>query len=231
MQIDSSKIPQVIKFYFSTSLLLFGMFSLQAQDTSVSSDSLTTPFRQGRWLTGLSGSISSNTNKISSVDEKTITNEFGLNFSTGRFIKNRWLLGGKINADRASSAGSVDRTTESLFIGPFVSHYLSSNNRGSLFTTLSTGYVRYREETQLNTLQAPTELSSEGGGFGALVGLGYSYVIHDKIAFDIGFNLNLFWIGVDQEELPSGMVSSQDISVRNIAFTFGFNVLLDDFFF
>ncbi|MFS4491639.1 hypothetical protein [Maribacter sp. 2308TA10-17] len=231
MQVDSSRIPHFLKFHFCFSLLLFGMFGLQAQDTSITSDSLTTPFREGRWLTGLSGSISSNTNKTDASEAKTVTNEFGLNFSTGRFIKDRWLLGGKINADRASSAGSVDRTTESLFIGPFVSHYLSANDRGSLFTTLSTGYVRYREETQLNTLLAPTELSSEGGGFGALVGLGYSYVIHDKIAFDIGFNLNLFWIGVDQEELPSGMVSSQDLTVSNIAFTFGFNVLLDDFFF
>ncbi|QCX00615.1 hypothetical protein FGM00_11060 [Aggregatimonas sangjinii] len=223
-----TKFPCVLRQFLLLSGLLFLVQSATAQ---VIGDSLDTPFRKGRWLTGLSGSISSNTNKTGISEEKTITNEFGLNFSTGRFIKDRWLLGGKINTDRASSAGSVDRATESLFIGPFVSHYLSTNERGSLFTTLSTGYVRYREETQLNTLQASTELSSEGGGFGTLVGLGYSYVIHDKIAFDIGFNLNLFWIGVDQEELPSGMISSQNIAISNIAFTFGFNVILDDFFF
>ncbi len=223
-----TKFPCVLRQFLLLSGLLFLVQSATAQ---VMVDSLDTPFRKGRWLTGLSGSISSNTNKVSAVDEKTITNEFGLNLSTGKFIKDRWLLGGKINADRASSAGSVDRTTESLFVGPFVSYYLSSNSRGSLFTSLSTGYVRYREETKLNTLQVTNELSSEGGGFGALVGLGYSYVIHDKIAFDIGFNLNLFWIGVDQEELPSGMISSQNIAISNIAFTFGFNVILDDFFF
>lgn len=231
MQINFPSVPYLLKSHFCFVLLLFAIFGIQAQSISVTSDSLNTPFREGRWLTGLSGSISSNTNTVGTSETKTITNEFGLNLSTGKFIKDRWLLGGKINTDRASSAGTVDRTTESLFIGPFVSHYLSSNARGSLFTTLSTGYVRYREETQLNTLQAANELSSEGGGFGGLVGLGYSYVIQDKIAFDIGFNLNLFWVGVDQEELPSGTISSQNIAISNIAFTFGFNVILDDFFF
>ncbi|MCW5515691.1 hypothetical protein [Muriicola sp. Z0-33] len=203
---------------------------LEAQQTQTQ-DSLDTPFRKGRWLTGLSGSISSNTNKETSGDEKTITNEFGLNFSTGNFIKDRWLLGGRINTDRASAAGNVDRTTESLFVGPFVSYYLSENSRGSLFTTLSSGYVRYREETSFNDLTNPIRELSEGGGFGALLGLGYSYVINDQIAFDIGFDLNLFWIGVDQEQQPSGTIGSQNISVSNIAFTFGFNVILDDFFF
>ncbi len=212
-------------------LIICGTLFLQAQDPSNDTDSLNTPFRKGRWLTGLSGSISSNTNKISSVDEKLITNEFGLNFSTGRFVKDRWLLGGRINADRASSSGNIDSTTESLFVGPFVSYYLSKNDRGSLFTTLATGYVRYREETKFNDLTNPISEISEGGGMGALVGLGYSYVINDQIAFDIGFNLNLFWVGVDSEQQPLGTIDSQNISVSNIAFTFGFNVILDDFFF
>ncbi len=231
MKINSSILCRFFKSYFCIALVLLTIFGIQAQDIIVNTDSITTPFRKGRWLTGLSGSISSNTNKTGTSEEKTITNEFGLNLSTGRFIKDKWLLGGKINMDRASSGGNIDRTTESLFIGPFVSHYLSANNRGSLFTTLSTGYLRYREETQLNTLQVATEFSSEGGGFGTLLGLGYSYVIQEKIAFDIGFNLNLFWIGVDQEELPSGVLSSENIAISNIAFTFGFNVILDDFFF
>ncbi len=215
--------------YFILSIFLLLSFSIQSQRNK-SQDSLDTPFRKGRWLTGLSGSISTNTTKVKAEDTKTITNEFGLNFSTGKFIKDRWLLGGKLNADRASSAGGIDRTTESFYVGPFVSYYLSPSNRGSLFTSLSSGYVRYLEETQVNTLPTPVEQQSEGSGFGTLVGLGYSYVIHDKIAFDIGFNLNLFWIGLDKEQ-ASGPSSSQNIAVSNTAFTFGFNVILDDFFF
>ncbi len=231
MHIDSSRIPHCPKPHFCFLLFFLGTLFLQAQNTSITTDSTTTPFREGRWLTGLSGSISSNTNKVTSADEKTTTNEFGLSFSTGRFIKDRWLVGGKINADRASSAGNVDRTTESLFVGPFVSYYLTENNRGSLFTTVSPGYVRYREETSFSDLTNPVRELSEGGGFGTLLGLGYSYVINDQIAFDIGFDLNLFWIEIDQEQQPSGTLGSQNISISNIAFTFGFNVILDDFFF
>ncbi|WP_350286124.1 outer membrane beta-barrel protein [uncultured Croceitalea sp.] len=211
-------------------LLLSASLCAQSQQHT-STDSFNTPFRKGRWLTGLSGSISSNTSEVSGLNEKTVTNEFGLNISTGRFIKDRWLFGGNLNADRASSGGTVDSTRETLFIGPFLSYYLSPNHRGSLFTRVSPGYVRYSEETQLNTVALPTEFSSEGGGFGTLIGLGYSYVIHDKIAFDIGFDLNLFWINIDQEQQPLGTVTTQKISISNTAFTFGFNVILDDFFF
>ncbi|KQC28639.1 hypothetical protein AAY42_01010 [Flagellimonas eckloniae] len=190
-----------------------------------------TPFRKGRWLTGLSGTISSNTNKERNSDEKRITNEFGLNLSTGKFIEDRWLLGGNLRADRGSSSGNIDRTTESLFVGPFISYYLTDSQRGSLFARLSSGYIRYREETSINELDNPIREVSEGGGLGALVGLGYSYVINDQIAFDIGFDLNLFWVSIDQEQQPSGTVGSQNISISNTAFSFGFNVILDDFFF
>ena len=83
----------------------------------------------------------------------------------------------------------------------------------------------------MNSIPETTEVLSKGGGFGTLIGLGYSYVIDDKIAFDIGFDLNLFWIGIDQEQQPVGTIISQNLSVSNTAFTFGFNVILDDFFF
>ncbi|TAI47325.1 outer membrane beta-barrel protein [Flagellimonas allohymeniacidonis] len=216
--------------YIVALLLLSASFCVQAQQ-NITTDSLNTPFRKGRWLTGLSGSISSNSSEVRGSDLKTITNEFGLNISTGQFIKDRWLVGGTLNADRASSGGNIDSTTETLYIGPFTGYYLSSNSRGSLFARFSPGYVRYNEETQLNTLSVPSELESEGSGFGMLIGLGYSYVIHDKIAFDIGFDLNLFWIGIDQVQQPPGTTTSQNLTISNTAFTFGFNVILDDFFF
>ncbi|RKN81365.1 outer membrane beta-barrel protein [Ulvibacterium marinum] len=219
-----------INAYFIFVLFLLLSFPLQAQQNK-SQDSLHTPFRKGRWLTGLSGNISSNTNKERSSDVKLITNEFGLNLSTGKFIKDRWLLGGNLRADRGSSSGNIDRTTESLFLGPFTSYYLTENERGSLFAKLSSGYVRYGEETSFNDLNNPIQEISEGDGFGVLIGLGYSYVINDQIAFDIGFDLNLFWVGIDQEQQPSGIIDSQNISISNTAFSFGFNVILDDFFF
>ena len=55
----------------------------QSQTINNGNDTLDTPFRKGRWLTGLSGSISSNSTEVRGSDEKTTTNEFGLNISTG----------------------------------------------------------------------------------------------------------------------------------------------------
>lgn len=216
------------RFWIACLLLLS---ALHVCSQGINTDSLDTPFKKGRWLTGLSGSISSNTNKVKSSDNKLTTNEFRLTLSTGTFIKNQWLFGGRLSADRGSSAGGVNRTTESLFIGPFSSYYLSPNSRGSLFVTASPGFVRYREQASFNNVADPFEQLSEGNGFGTLFGLGYSYVIDNKIAFDIGVDINLFWIGLNQEQSPSGTQSSDSLSVSNTAFTFGFNVILDDFFF
>ena len=225
----------MLYFRFITRQFLFFLLLFFLGQTTFSQvidiDSLNTPFRRGRWLTGLSGNISSRTNKEVNADEKTNTNSFGLNFSTGKFVKDRLLVGARLNTDRASSTGNFERTTESLFIGPFVSHYLSKNHRGSLFTTLSPGYIRYREETSFNDLTNSISELSEGGGFGTLLGLGYSYIINDQIAFDIGFDLNLFWVNIEQEQQPSGIISSQNISISDTTFTFGFNVILDNFFF
>ncbi|NAS12534.1 outer membrane beta-barrel protein [Poritiphilus flavus] len=210
---------------------LCSLFTISVIAQTSNQDSLNTPFRKGRWLTGLSGSIGSNTNKTNSSEEKTTTNEFGLNLSTGIFIKDRWLLGGSLSADRSETAGSIDGTTESIFIAPFLSYYLSPNDRGSLFVSISPGYVLYRDETTIIDPVNPVEQRSEGGGFGSLLGLGYSYVIHDRIAFDIGFDVNLFWIRVDERLEPQGTLVSENLSISNISFNFGFNVLLDDFFF
>ena len=51
------------------------------------------------------------------------------------------------------------------------------------------------------------------------------------IAFDIGLNVNNYWLNTKQESLPLGSSSKESIMINGINFFFGFNVLLDDFFF
>ncbi|MFP2997545.1 autotransporter outer membrane beta-barrel domain-containing protein [Spongiivirga sp. MCCC 1A20706] len=209
-------------------LLSILSFSLPAQ----SKDSLTsdTPFRKGRWLTGLDGVISSSTSEIAGVEGKTTSNQFGINISTGKFVKDRLLLGGAFQAQRTSGSGNINRATETLFIGPMGNYYLSNNSKGALFLQLSAGYVRYLDDTTVAQANSNVQFESEGNGFGAIVGVGYSYVINNRIAFDLAFNVNSFWINVDTET-SDNMVLNETITVSDTLFSFGFNVLLDDFFF
>ncbi len=220
-------------------ILLFVVFfglctgSLYGQETTAAtqSDSLTTPFRKDRWLTGLSGTISYTNNRAQDSEEESIASQFGIDISTGKFIADRWLLGGILNLTRTSSDGAFERAAESFYIGPFVNYYLSSNSRGSLFATLSVGYALYREESTLVTPVNSRVLILEGGGIGLLAGFGYSYALSDKVIFDIGFEVDTFWIDTQREGGAIEGTISQDIILRSTAFKFGFDVILDEFFF
>ncbi len=192
----------------------------------------TTSFRKGRWFTGLSGSISSNTNQFQGSNTRTQTNEFGLSMTTGKFLKDRLLFGGILNINRSSSDNISKSSTESLFIGPSLRYYLQKAKEGSIFGEFSPGYVRYKEAIEsVNNNSTEINQESIGSGFGSLLGIGYSYVLHDRITFDLGLRLNLFWLSLENESLLDNSTTDIDVRSSNISFSFGFNVLLDDFFF
>ncbi|MEN8799404.1 MAG: hypothetical protein ABF293_09165 [Flavobacteriaceae bacterium] len=207
--------------------ICIGNSEILAQDSAV--DSTVTPFRKGRWLTGITGTISSSVNESKSTDERTSSNEYALNILGGKFFKDRWLVGGIIQMDRSDADGLTDLNTESLFLGPMVTHYFSDSERGSLNLTLSPGYTRYNNSISfLDDLEENIE-ESEGSGFGFIANLGYSYVVFDRIAFDIGVALSQRWLNVERRVDPGNVVFSDDINLRDISFSFGFRVLLDSF--
>ena len=196
-----------------------------AQDSSA--DSTATPFRTGRWLSGISGMISSTVNETRSSDERTSSNEYALNIIGGQFFKDRWLVGGIFQMNRSDADGLTDLNSESLFLGPLISRYFSDAEGGSLYLTLSPGYTRYNNSISfIDELDENLE-ESAGSGFGFLINLGYSYVVFDRIAFDIGVAITQRWLNVERRLEPGDLVFSDDINLRDISFSFGFRVLLD----
>ena len=221
--------PKVIFSRITTCILclfIAGIFSSYAQD-DIPSDTLPTPFRQGRWLSGISGSISSSTNKTRSTDIESTTNQFGISLDGGKFIKDRWLIGGIVNFEGSDFEGNASISSETFFVGPMVSHYFSDSPRGSLFMSFAPGYSRYIDN--LRSSQGPANLiqESSGSGFGINVSLGYSFVIEDRIAFDIGFDISQAWFSVEVEDRIEDINFSENIALNNIAFKFGFRILLN----
>ena len=201
---------------------------LYSQD-SIPSDSEVTPFRQGRWITGITGSINSSLVDFKSEEERTSSNEYSFNILGGNFFQDRWLVGGVIQMDRSDADALSDLTTETLFVGPFVSRYFSDSERGSLYLLLSPGYTRYRNFIRVADDLMVIEEQSEGSGFGFILNLGYSYVVFDRIAFDIGVTVAQRWLAVERTQQPGNVVFEDDITLRDISFSFGFRVLLDRF--
>ncbi len=165
---------------FTLLYLTFNTTLLFSQNTIPSDpiDSTLTPFRKGRWLTSLSGSISSTSNELKSTKNKTISNEFGINLSTGKFFKERWLLGLTFQANKQEAKGNLNNTGEILYIGPQIARYFSKTKDGSLFLNVSPGFVLYRRLASINEIPDFRD-ESDGSGFGTLGSLEYSYVIRD----------------------------------------------------
>lgn len=132
---------------------------------------------------------------------------------------------------RDNSRQFVEMESETLLAAPLLSYYLSNNELGSIFFSVAPGYARFREKTVVVVLGTPSQEELNGGGFGLLVQLGYSYVLHDRIVFDLGLGLNALWANA-RREIEAGQSGEKiNISSGNILFSFGFNVLLDEFFF
>ena len=206
-------------------LLFIGLnIGLKAQEEQ-------TPFKKGLWLTGLDGAISSTDSTIDTLSTNSFSTAYAFNISSNKIFKDRWAAGLRLTASRASSSGFLDRESESIFIGPSITHYFSASKDGSLFLELSPGYVRFFDKSESQP-GVPTILESvDGNGFGTSLRFGYAHLVTEKILFNFGMNITNFWIVADRISEPSGISRTEDLTIGSIAFNFGFSVLLEKFFF
>ncbi len=200
-----------------------------AQDNS--GDTLTTPFKKGRWLSGLGGHFSSNTLRLESEEGLISSNSYGLEIFTGTFVRDRWFLGFNVLAGSSEGAGLVERRSETLLIGPSVSHYFMKEPYGSLYVSLLPGYIRIREEGSVTNETDSYVQLAEGPGFSARIRLGYAYVISRRIVLDVGVGTNLSWLDLNYQSEIEAINRKESIFSNATFFSFGFNVMLDEFFF
>ena len=203
--------------------------SLQGQDST--NDTLTTPFKKGLWLTGLNGTFNSSTLQVDSSEELFSASSYGLEIFTGFFFKDRWFVGFNVLAMNSSGAGLIERESESLLIGPSINHYFLKEPYGSLYFSVLPGYIRIREEGTVNSAEENFIQSAEGPGFATRVRLGYSYVLAKRIVLDVGVGTSLSWLDVTYQSDLQGINREESIFSNSTFFSFGFYVLLDEFFF
>ena len=214
------------------SIVLLTNYSPTFAQSQIDSLDSTTPFRKGRWLTGLSGNITSGTNSLDSTQSGGFTsNRYSIDFRTGKFVKNRFLAGGIFMLSRDNSEAFIKRTLETLYIGPIATWYFTDGEQGSLFVSGSGGFTSFRDESTLDQNGVFARTLVDGNGVGALVRFGYSYVLHDRIAFDLGLSFNQSWLYAEVTENPGASMRNEAFTVSDLSFSFGFSVILDSFFF
>jgi len=222
-------IKRIIIFIFSVALFFLSTAVITAQETE--KDTAVTSFRKGRWLAGLSGSISSGSIINESTDEKNVSNRYSIEVSSGKFIMDRLNVGFNINMERDNIQTDIAetdgaRTTENVFIGPKGAYYFSKSKIGSLFFSFSPGFIIYREDIVTTVENVTSEHIDKGYGYGILSTLGYSYVIYDFVVLDLGLNFSNYRIKIEQKESSDNSIQNVDFVSNGLSFSFGFKILL-----
>lgn len=195
-------------------------------DSTGSSDN--TPFRKGRWLTGLTGSIGSGSFENTKTKNKSISNWYRIEIGTGKFLIDRLNIGLSANMERSNFENeNEENTSETFFVGPKGTYFMSPNSIGSVFFSLSPGYVIYRETIGGLTEDIYVENVNKGGGFGVLSTFGFAYVIQDRVSFELGLNYNVYWLDLKQETNLNETTNHVTFELSNLSFSFGFKILLD----
>lgn len=202
------------------------LFSQTTQDTI----SVSTPFAKGRWITGIAGSISSGSNTLNTSGEGMNINQYAIDYRTGKFARDRLLVGGLFSLSRDNIESVNSRTLETLYAGPMVAWYLSDDDQGSLFINAAGVFSKFRDETHLEN-EIGTEQIRDGLGGGMMLRLGYSFVLHKRITFDLSLNYSKMWLVSNETEQEISSVYTDDFTVTDLSFSFGFNIILDHFFF
>ena len=209
-------------FYASTPICM-----AQETEKDTTKNESVTPFRKGRWITGLTGFIGSGSTENTNTKTKSISNQYRIELNTGKFIKDRINLGLSANMERSNIEESDVEvlTSESFFIGPKGTYYASGSSIGSIFFSLSPGYALYRDKAGSVVDNVYIENVNKGGGFGFLFTFGFAYVIDDRVSFDLGLNYNVYWLNLDQESNTGQDLGSDSYELSNLSFSFGFKIL------
>jgi hypothetical protein len=219
----------VFLFYLVFILVSYSFCYAQNDSTDSTQTETGTPFRKGRWLTGLSGSISSGSTENKATNIKSISNNYIIEINSGKFIIDRLNIGlnASLGRNNIEEENVEEITSELFFLGPKATYFLSKNTIGSVFFSLSPGYTRYRDKIGNLVNDIYVESESTGSGFGLLATFGFSYVIADLVTFDLGLNFNSYWLDVQQKQSDSDITDNVTYDLGNIAFSFGFKILID----
>ncbi len=206
-------------------LLLVPGLSAQTDTAAVAESA----FRKGRSLVGLSGSISSSF--IGNPDAASTTtqqgNRYRFDIRLGKFVAEKNMLGLVMLARRTHTVGYVDTRTEIMAVGPWYRLYLGKIPNIAFFMETTLLYSSYYGRSQGTVgYTSVDEILDMQGVWGSL-GIGVSYVLADRISFDVWceYNKSRFW-GVSTDDILR-MERDMILDRAEFVFHFGFYVLFE----
>jgi hypothetical protein len=184
-------------------------------------------FRKGRNLVGLSGSISSSyiNNASAATDNSQLGNIYRFDIRLGKFVANKNVVGLLFIASRAQMIGYINNKAEILGIGPWYRLYLGKEPNIAFYLQTDILYSNYYGESVGVQGFVTIDEYLDVAGIRASLGIGLSYVMGDRVSFDVGFEYSQarYWGVISDNSLDQ----QHDIVLDRggFVFSFGFNVL------
>lgn len=147
--------------------------------------------------------------------------------SLGKFVADKNLIGLVFGTTRNQSAGYLDIEQELTTLGPQYRLYTGNKPDMGLFARTIIFWAYYVENSVGSQGIYLVDETLKGNGAGADIGFGYSFVIADKVAFEIGFDYMLAHFKGEFHDNHLGTKENVTFNRHDYRFSFGFSILFN----
>lgn len=193
----------------------------------------TTILHQGRYITGLNGSISGqNVFGTNSSGQNQKINEYTIGTQSGYFFRNKWVLGGDFNLTKSATiSAEFNYSSESLRLGFWSRYYLITYDKGALFADLTPFYTVVNQTTEINVPSFHSSEELKGSGFGLEPSIGFAYLINRNVGFGMATSYQFGKVFATKQDYILNQETEDSYNFSRLIFRFSFQIYLDQFFF
>jgi hypothetical protein len=138
-------------------------------------------------------------------------------------------LGGSLQVTKSKSENQALQFNEEVFtIGPWSRYYLGKDPNGSIFIESNMYFARENIDSKSGTV---INQKLKGNGFGVSLGAGFTYVVNPNIGFDLTLAYNIIQFYATDRNLITDSKDKVNFGENFLTVTFGFRIILNEFFF
>ena len=223
-----------MKTFFLLTGVITGIFLMTPADAApADSTRLDSVLLKGTWLSGLNGYLASTSQNsgLGSGSWGDFINNYNFEIKTGVVHSRRIATGLFLNAQRISNEGNGTYESDLLGTGIWSRYFIGSMPYGRFYPEISVFYANFHEQRNISfgNFAATESLSGQGVGLKTLIG--FMYFVNRNIGLDVNYGAQITEIWGKQIDFGNNEPYRVTAGRVSVIFSFGFVVMLNEFFF